>query len=379
MICEKEKCTGCYACYNSCPKHAIKMIEDKNGYIYPEIDNIKCIDCKLCIKNCPANRETKLKYPDKCYSARAKNDEILFNSTSGGMATVFSINTIKNGGVVYGASFMDNYEVKHIKVDSLQDVNRLSGSKYVHSYIKDCYTKVKKDLDNDKEVLFIGTPCQIDGLRCFLEKEYEKLICIDLICHGVPPQKLLKEEIENINKLKEKIDKISFRDKRFNEFTLVLEKDKKIKYDRKWRDSKYYYCFLNGYTYRENCYQCKYATYKRCGDITIGDFWGLSEKSKFYFERNKGVSALIINNKKGMNFFDKNKECIEYEERDYVEAVIGNVQLHSPMPRNRKINKFRNDFAKKGFKKAFNKNLKLYIKKEELKIFVKKILKKWKG
>lgn len=172
MICEREKCTGCFACYNVCPKGAINMVEDIYGYIYPIIDKNKCINCNLCKKVCPSlNKVVKTK-PLKCYAVVAKDKKILSKSTSGGIATVLAKKIISENGVVYGAAYIDEKcTVAHIRIESVKDLTKLQGSKYVHSYILGTYKNVKEDLNKSRKVLFIGTPCQIAGLKSFLRKE----------------------------------------------------------------------------------------------------------------------------------------------------------------------------------------------------------------
>lgn len=173
MICKKENCTGCFACYNICPKHAIEMYEDELGFIYPKIKEEECINCGLCNKICPAINKLKRIYPIACYAGRVKDKQKLIESTSGGIATAISEKIIKNGGIVYGAAFVENCSVEHIRITEMEQLQLLKGSKYVHSYIKDSYSLVKEDLLKEKEVLFIGTPCQVAGLKKYLNKDYE--------------------------------------------------------------------------------------------------------------------------------------------------------------------------------------------------------------
>ena len=186
MICNKDNCTGCFACYNICPKNAIKMVEDNNGFIYPEIDKEKCVNCKLCEKICPSINKVQYYKKQKCYAMYSKDEKVRVKSTSGGIATTFSINVINSGGVVYGAAYDKNCAVKHIRVTDIDGLKKLQGSKYVHSYINDTYKRVKEDLKNNREVLFIGTPCQVAGLKKFLSRDYDKLILVEIICDGVP-------------------------------------------------------------------------------------------------------------------------------------------------------------------------------------------------
>ena len=377
MVCEKKECTGCFACYNICPKNAIEMYEDECGYIYPKINKDKCIECNLCRKICPARNKIELKYPQKCYAAKSKNNEILKSSTSGGIATLLSKKIIENNGVVYGAAFTNECNVEHIRVDNIKDLSYLQGSKYVHSYINDMYKKVKEDLTDKKKVLFIGTPCQIAGLKKFLMKEYENLYLIDLICHGVPSQKYLKDEVKRLNS-DLKIDRVNFRDKKFEDFTFCINKNEKIKYSQEWQKNPYFYTFMNSITYRENCYNCKYASINRASDMTIGDFWGLNEKSKFYENRNEGVSVLLPITEKGLNLINMIHDEIEIEERDIEEAINGNDQLRKPAIAKNETYYFRKIYSKKkDFFQTYKKVCYKHYYKQKLKTnsLIKYILK----
>ncbi len=195
-ICPKDKCTGCAACFNACGKKAITMTEDSCGYVHPQIDNELCVDCGLCTKVCPVNTKISLRYPLDCYAATVKSDEELLSCASGGIATELSRYVIDNGGVVYGCTGKDIRYVHHIRVDCKEDLQFLKGSKYVQSFIGETYKAVKNDLQTEKLVLFVGTPCQVAGLQGFLrQKDYPNLITADLVCHGVPSQRMLNDNI----------------------------------------------------------------------------------------------------------------------------------------------------------------------------------------
>lgn len=371
MICDKKKCTGCFACYNACLKGAIKMLEDKDGCIYPEIDEKKCVNCGLCKKVCPSLNQIQYNKPIKCYAAYSKIENIRKESTSGGVATTISKEILKEGGIVYGASFGENCTINHIRVTDVNKLEQLQGSKYVHSYINDIYTKVKKDLKDfpQKKILFIGTPCQIAGLKKYLGKEYENLILMDIICHGVPPQQYLKEEIYRIiNDLN--VDRINFRDG--NNYGLYIKKDKKIIFKSERSESPYCDGFFNTLTLRENCYDCKYAGSNRISDITIGDFWGLKKESDFYEDKEKGVSVVILSTIKGLEFFKKYCKELQIEERAYEEAIIGNTQLRKPAPKNKNADKFKKYYIKHGFYKAYLKSTRITRLKRSIKKIVKR-------
>ena len=287
MICEKEKCTGCFACYNICPHNAIEMKEDEFGATYPEIIKEKCVNCKLCQKVCPQLKEIKYNTPQKAFAMYSKNGKIREESTSGGAATLFYTSILNDNGVIYGADNI-NCEGKFnfIRITNKEPLKRIKRSKYVHCYINNNYLKVKEDLEKGKKVLFIGTPCQVSGLKEFLIKSYDNLYLIDLICHGVPTQKFLHEQIKLL-KLKEKsIKKITFRNSSGYKLSIYNENNKLI-YDEYSDGVPYCREFLKGTIFRENCYNCKYARIERISDITIGDFWGLEKTAKIYDDEKK--------------------------------------------------------------------------------------------
>ena len=361
MICSKDKCTGCFACYNICPKNAIQMKEDEYGNVYPEIIIEKCINCNLCKKICPSINKVNAVKSKEAFAAYNKDKNTRKNSTSGAAATTFCINILNENGVVYGAcNLFDNSKFTFVRIDKIEDLYKIRGSKYVHCYIEDNFKKAKNDLDSGKGVLFIATPCQIAGLKNFLSKEYENLITIDIICHGVPGQKILFDNIRSYNIKKEDVKYISFRDDKGYNFKLYCfcnenSNDKKEILYKKCEKDYYYKNFLEGNIFRQNCYNCIYASPERCSDITIGDFWGLKSKSKKFSEPNKGISVILINSKKGKELLNKCKDEFIIEQREVAEAVDGNDQLRLPVKKNKKYKIFINKYPKYGYLKTMKK------------------------
>lgn len=336
QICPPDKCNGCWACYNACPKQCIQMKVGKLLHLYPVINQEKCIDCGLCQKVCPNNHPLPQNKPLHTYAAWAKDEQEYKTSTSGGIGACLSRYIVQNKGIVYGCACLPDADIKHIRVENEKDLALLKGSKYVQSNINDIYKSVRKDLDNEKTVLFTGTPCQIAGLKLFLRKVYERLYTVDLICHGVPSLGYLKFHLKS--KLSTiQSDKITFRND--NNMTLTVSyNDKPVYIYDYWSNrynDEYYNAFMDGFSYRDSCHSCPYAAPTRISDITIGDFWGF--KNNIDKPHPNGLSCILCNTEKGNYLLSMIKDNIYIYERELEEAVNGNAQLQSPVPQNFRI------------------------------------------
>lgn len=339
-ICPEEQCTGCATCMNKCPKQCITMQEGTLGHLFPQIYAIQCIHCDLCVKVCPANHPIIGTYPLKVYAGRIKNIDEYKSSTSGGIATALSQYVIEQGGIVYGAACMEEIDIRHIRIEKKEDLQLLKGSKYVQSGIHNTYKNVLIDLKNNLLVLFIGTPCQIAGLKAFLGKEYQSLLLVDLICHGVPSLSFLKQHIQTIIGNK-KVKRVVFRED--NECILsLIAPDQSILYRSDlWKnrfEDLYYNTFIDGFTTRSSCHTCPYATPKRISDITIGDFWGIDED--FRKEHNHGVFCIFPITLKGEQFIQHISNKLYLHEESIEKAINGNDQLRLPQKANLRIKIF---------------------------------------
>ena len=364
-ICPIEKCTGCGACFEVCAHSAINMIPDAEGFLRPIIDSKLCVGCGLCQVTCPVNTPFtgKMNKPLKVYSGWSLDEDIRINSSSGGAFTEIAKLTLQKGGVVFGVAMDENVCARHIYVEDTKDLYRLRGSKYVQSVIGDSYKQAKKFLLQGREVLFSGTPCQIAGFRNFLRKDYDNLITIDLICHGVPSPKVFndyKTYIESI--INEKVTDVKFRCKKsswifFNMgINPHVEKNGNINYSYigNYYADPYIRVFLRDNILRPNCYQCLYASIERVGDFTIADWWGyksVSDKDKDFDK--KGVSLLMCNTNKAVSMVN----CLDMDlrERTIEEALNTNSSLKCsfPMPATRTA--FWNDYTKMDFNKMVKK------------------------
>lgn len=335
MLCEKEKCTGCMACYNACKFNAISLIVDENGMLRPIIDKEKCIQCGMCSKACPEKDDPKLNMIKKAYALYSKDPNDSKNCASAGVATTFYKYIIKAGGSVVGAGF-DNEQKPILKVaKNIDAIDEFKGSKYVYVFPNTIYRDIKLLLSENEKCLFVGTPCQVAGLKKFLGKEYANLITVDLICHGTPPFDFLREHLLNVSQ-KKKITKYSFRGD--DGWNLRIESEGKVIYKKSQTEDVYFTSFLKGLIHREVCYNCKYACKQRVSDITIGDFWGLSSDA---LNKYKGkVSVSLINTRKGQEFFDSVSDSFVFEERDIQEALNGNAQLNRPSIKHQQHDEF---------------------------------------
>lgn len=331
-ITSKSKCTGCMACYNICPNDAIEIIENEEGFLYTKINEEKCIECGLCKNVCPTNKLYSYKYenPD-FYAVINKNEDDRIKSSSGGVASCIAKEILKDNGIVYGVT-LDNNVAKHIRINNEKDLYKIMGSKYVQSEIGDIFKNVKNDLDENKKVLFTGTPCQIEGLKSYLNKDYENLICISIICHGVPSPKILKKHIEEREKNEnKKIDNINFRDKTFgwHKFSMLYGYENNECKIIPFLDDIFMQGFLKNYFLRESCYNCQMRFEKKnSADIIIGDFWGI-ENVMPDIDDDKGISAIIVNSEKGKNTWEKIIDKVIFKKTTFNDILKANPVLTS--------------------------------------------------
>lgn len=355
IVSEKD-CTGCCSCYNTCKSSAINLKTNEIGHLFPYIDGEKCIGCGACQKNCPAFTNNFHQKPiNKVHAAWAKDIIEHSTSTSGGLASVLARSIINAGGVAYGCASLPKCEFKHIRITKEEDVNLLKGSKYVQSYIGLIYRQVKKDLQNDIKVLFIGTPCQISGLLSFLQKDYDNLYTIDLVCHGVPSQQLLLDHINSIGINKEDITKVSFRDP--NGYYLTIWNEGQVLYQKDYLRDLYYSGFNDALFSRESCVNCKYAKSDRTGDITLGDFHGLGKDIPFAINSNGNISLLTVNSHKGNQMLEDISSKIEYYKRSLDEALKYNPQLRESSHRKANYSSFVKKYKEEGYVKAAKSTL----------------------
>ena len=308
---KKDDCCGCGSCSQSCSKNAIKMTDEGYGFKFPHIDNTKCIDCKLCLKSCPLHNIKKRSIV-KCYSGISYNDSFRIKSSSGGIFYELSKYVFSKNGIVFGAYFDDNFNVKMKYISSIIEIDQLMRSKYVQADTLNTFSECEKFLEDGVFVMYVGTPCQINGLKSFLKKDYNNLLTIDIACHGVPSQLVWSNYLKRL-KRKGTIDSINFRDKkngwRDYNFTVKYKNGNEISESHKINE--YMKLFLSDKILRKSCYNCHFKNDFSQSDITLSDFWGNEG-----IEDDKGLSGIVIQTQKGYDVITSIK-TIKINETEY--------------------------------------------------------------
>lgn len=316
-----KKCYLCQACGDVCPVEAISFKKEQYGFVYPQIDFTKCINCNMCERVCPALgelSEPRKGYP-KAYAARSRDLYIRLNSTSGGVFFELASMVIKSGGVVCGAIFDEYFKIIHKVVDKQDAVKEMCGSKYAQSDMSGIFREIKSVLQRGKKVLFCGCPCQTAALKQYIKVENDNLVLIDFICHGIPSQEFL-DSYKNFmeKKYKSKIKEMYFRDKSqgwHSSSVKIYFENGKI-YQKPTIADTYMRAFYSGTIMKERCYECQMKDFRSGSDITLGDFWG-AELVLPELDDNKGLSAVFVNSEKGLRLFenlDIDKCIVDQEE-----------------------------------------------------------------
>ena len=371
----KENCCGCTACANICPKKAITMCADSEGFLYPSVDGILCVECGLCKKVCDLQKKSENVKAEPTVFALKAEDSIRKNSTSGGAFTLLSDCIIERGGVVYGATFGDGMTVVHSRTTDKTGRDAQRGSKYVQSDLRDSFSLVKKDLANGLFVMFTGTACQIAGLKNYLfNVNTDKLLLVDILCHGVPSPLLFSEYIKFVEKKRKK--RVSAYYSRAKDDGYMF--NERIEYSDGSCDVKtmlgetWNHLFYSDNALRPCCYECKYTGSARNSDITIADFWGIEDISPEFYDK-KGISLVIINSQKGKQAFDEICDEATLSLQTFEKAVVKNHNLITPTKLPKSREKFWNDVESCGCEHIF-KTYGMYNPVRAVKRVVKKIL-----
>ena len=348
-LCERNRCTGCCACYSVCPNHAINLQCDESGALYPVIDTDACVECGLCQKVCPVIKPTdspsKVK---KCFAAWSTEKKFITNAASAGVVTTLASHVIKNGGVAYGTTFHER-ELVFAGATSIDEYLKYQGSRYVHALVRDVYAQIRQKLEQGLTVMFTGTPCQVHGLRQYLQKGYDNLLTVDLVCHGVAPVDYLNEYLRS--KGITDYDNVVFRGN--NGMSIVASKEEKTIYHKYKLVDLFYTAYLKGLISRENCYHCPYASSQRYGDLTVGDFWGLERTSEM--PNHRFISVVLCNTAKGERFLKDCGDNIQCVERPLEMALKKNGQLNRPCRRHPGRNRFLSLYPRCGLVKSIKR------------------------
>lgn len=339
-ISDKAKCVGCHACYSSCPTGCLLMKEDKEGFLYPYVDEERCVNCGKCERVCPVLKRPVLHdFDEACFAAYSRNDEIRSNSSSGGAFSVFAEEVINSGGVVFGAAFDSKFQVHHVQVTSTEELVGIRGSKYVQSRIEDTYRAARAYLESGRKVYFSGTPCQIDGLNNYLSHEYDNLITQDIICHGVPAPFVWEKYLEQIKaNLQSDIKNITFRDKTlgWRRYCLKIDGENGMREMSNYLENPMMRAYLRDVCLRSSCYKCPSKGVKRSSDITLADFWNVSDYISG-FDDDKGIDLIVCHSEKGCKLLEtvsKKLICRKVDARAASENIPMNSSPRMPQSRN---------------------------------------------
>ena len=303
-LCDPKLCTGCTACAAACSAGCISMVQDEEGFRRPVTDASRCVECGLCTRACPVLNAPETHATPRAFAARNQDESVRAQSTSGGVFTLLAEHTLKKGGVVFGAAYDDNFRVAHRMVERAEDLAALRGAKYAQSDLGDSFRQVKAQLSAGREVLFSGTPCQIAGLRSYLGREEERLLLVDLVCHGVPSPAVWEQYLQQKN-ADERPVSVNQRSKVSGWSTYSV--------DIRWADGKQYLAsnredpylraFVGDLCLRPSCHQCSCKGLNRPADFTLGDFWGVWDLLPAMSD-NKGTSIVLVHSPKAQALWD---------------------------------------------------------------------------
>lgn len=359
-------CTGCSACSSICPVNCINLEVDHKGFEYPIVDKSKCINCNLCVKVCPIiNRIVPTKNINNAniYAGWTNDIEARYNSTSGGIFYELASSILSNGGYVVGAIYGKNMMVEHTIISKKENLNKVMQSKYSQSVMHSIFRDIKKMLEDDKHVLFCGTPCQVAGLKSYLLKDYSQLYTIDFICRGVNSPKAFQSWLKELEmKYQSKVIKVWFKYKKYGWKKSPLCTRLDFENGKQCVKKSYNNTYMRGYLgpnlyIRPSCSDCKFKGSDRISEITLADFWGIDKS----LDDDKGTSLIIINNAKGKVLFDSCKDRIICYERDYEEMILGNECFRSSVKINPNSEKFLVGLENQSFNELINEFAKVSL------------------
>lgn len=357
---KKQNCCGCTACKVACPKQCIEMEYDEEGFQYPVVDNEKCVHCGVCKTVCPFKNTDTISDVPYAIAAFCTENKIRYESSSGGVFTVLAVNIIEQGGIVCGAIFdSSTKKVKHICVDTVDGLDGFKGSKYIQSELGNLYKIIQNYLVSGRKVLFSGTSCQVAGLKTYLRKEYDNLICVEVICHGVPSLKLWERYVEYVEKKKHKeIENVQFRSKKYSwgNYGIKTRFCDKTNIFQFSFENAFFRLFNSNLCLRPSCYECKVKGKNTRADISLGDFWHIDE---IYpnLDDGKGISLVLLCTEKGKQLFNavSDKMMIFDDKIDYKIACECNSAIIKSMTKSNKRECFFKDLCVMDFDELVKK------------------------
>ena len=377
----KKDCCGCGACANACNHNAITMIPDKMGFLYPNVNIEKCIDCGLCEKVCPFNKDYSFDENNEFplfYGVRHKNQNVLYNSRSGGAFTAISDYILDRGGAVYGVGLDEHFCAIHKRATTKEQRDEFRGSKYVQSDLKGIFPQIKQDLKDGYIVLFTGTPCQTSGLKSYIGKSLNKnLHLIDVVCHGVTSPFIWKDYLRFLEiKYNSTLTYVNFRDKQLYGWAEHRETFMFENTDRKVSPN---FSFYKNIFFRKSCGKCPFANLKRPSDITIADFWGWEKINSKFNSDNKGCSLVLLNTSKGKELFERIESQLNTISVDINSCLQPNMQHPTELSTERY--RLEKDYVRYGFSYIYYKygedgwRFKIRVRLGKIRLKLKELLK----
>lgn len=375
---EYEDCCGCSACSQVCPASIISMEKDSEGFLYPRTDISKCINCGKCVNACPivnskSNLTNRIEKEQILYAGYAKKEDTVLEGSSGGIFEILAMEFLKkykDNSYVVGAAWSDDFKhVNHCFASSYEGIVELRTSKYIQSEKNDCYKRIKELLKQGCYILFVGTPCEVSGLKKYLNKEYDNLLSVDFICKGPTSQLFLDEYIDFLNKkYRSNVSYLNMRYK-WNNIDIWIPQFIMVKFSNGRERLREFYNTYIGHAFRivqrPSCYNCKYIGFNKKSDITLGDYHGIKNSETFF--NNKGTSLIVLNSLKGEHFFDSVKQKLFLVNVSKEKICNDNPKINEKNVKNKEREHFIEVFKKEGIKKAVLKTISM---KEKCKLFI---------
>lgn len=357
QIDNREKCSGCTACYAACPKQCIEMKADDEGFRYPAVDTEKCIQCGACERVCPIlNPAKETPTAQKAFLVQHRDESIRLESSSGGAFTAIASYVISKGGVVFGAAYDEQFRVRHCYVEKADELWKFRNSKYVQSDMGDCFRQAREFLKDGRWVCFSGTPCQIEGLSRFLGKPYEKLVMVDVVCHGIPSPLIWNKYLEYQRVKEQRPDNIRFRDKfyGYKYSTMSLIKGDKNVYHAGSQLDPMLRAFFTNICDRPSCYACPFKKRYRVSDITIWDCFSVYDFDKA-MDDDKGTTRVLCHTEMAASIVQEIMDMARCREVEADRLVSGVKEMFESVSMNPKRDVFFHDAARMDGAELFSK------------------------